>query len=750
MNQAPAPTFPRQTADILRSSPEEEMDLRLILGTVLAGRWLLIGITGLVLMMGVIYAWIATPIYEADALVQVEVNKGKNINAALGDLAELLDAEAPITAEIQILTSRMVIGKVVDNLKLDLVAEPRYFPLIGRPISRRFRAKVPGQVAHSLLGLRRYSWGGEKIEVTDFAVPDALRSKRFVIVAGDEGNYELLDSTGASLSPGKVGERLIVNSAGGPIQLFVQNLIAAHGAEFSLARLRRDDVVEGLTNRLKVAERGKQSGILALSLEGPNPRSLVTILDQAATVYQRQNVERKSAEAEQTLAFMDKQLPELKHKLDDSEGDLNRYRLQQGSADLTKETEIILQHSVELEQAKLLLQQKREESIRRFTPNHPVIQAMDAQLAQLEAEKNSVAKQVKTLPQTQQELLHLTRDVTVNTDLYTSLLNNSQSLQIVKAGTVGNVRIIDFAVLPDFPSKPRTSLIVSASLALGVLLGLVAVFVRYTLHSGVTDPEVVEHALGIPTYGSIPFTHEEAKISRDIRKGQKGELLALAFPKNVAVEALRSLRTSLHFAQLDAANNIVMLTGPSPDLGKSFVSVNLGAVLAQAGKRVVVLDCDLRRGHIHQYVGFERTPGLSDFVVGNADVSQIARETNVEGLFVIPTGTIPPNPAELLLNGRFGELLHQLSKQFDHVIIDTPPVLAVTDAAVIGRLAGTTLVVLRAGEHSLRMISDTIKRLQNAGVIVRGTLFNQVNASSGYKYGYNYGYYNYDYSQSSK
>jgi tyrosine-protein kinase Etk/Wzc len=218
------------------------------------------------------------------------------------------------------------------------------------------------------------------------------------------------------------------------------------------------------------------------------------------------------------------------------------------------------------------------------------------------------------------------------------------------------------------------------------------------------------------------------------------------------MEAIRSVRTALHFARMDAGNNIVMLTGPEPQVGKSFVSVNLAGTLALAGESVIVVDADLRRGHINKAFNLPRDGGLSDVIAGRMALDEAIHTTDLENFSVLTTGTFPPNPSELLLQDRFEETMQALSKRFDHVIIDSPPVLAVTDAAIIGRLAGVVMLVLKSGTHSLRMIDDTVGRLERANIRVQGTLFNQVGrgrlAQYSYKYGYYYGGYKYEYKPS--
>ncbi len=727
----------------------DEIDLRELLGALLEGRWIIAATLVGALILGIFYALIAAPVYEADALVQVET-EGNSVNAALGDVAQLLGSgEMPVTAELEIVKSRMVLGKVIDTLDLDLRVEPKFFPLIGEAVARR-RANLTAP-ADAPFGLSRYAWGGEKISVGSIDLPQPLMNVQLLLEVTEQG-YQLFDPEGIQLLEGRVGELARSEATPyGPVAIFIRELIARPGTHFEVTKLARSLALDAISRNLSVAERGKQSGIIALTFEGESRQLVTDVVNGIVTAYQRQNVERRSAEAEQTLAFLKVQLPELRKQVESSEAQLNKFRLQQGSVDMTKETELVLQQSVELETQRVTLLQKKEEALRRFTASHPVVQALDGQLRQISAEQSSITSRVKDLPGSQQELLTLTRDVEVNNQLYTALLNSSQELQIAKAGTVGNVRIVDHALPPLKPSKPKKALILGLSMVLGLFLGVIAVFLRRALRHGVEDPGVVEQQLGLPTYASIPYSDEQRRIMRAIKRGGVGsQILAAVDPTNLAIEALRSLRTSLHFALLESTNNVVMLTGPSPGLGKSFISLNLGAVLAMSGKRVVVVDADLRRGHLHEYLDTERAPGISDHVAGDVELSGIIKKTTVENLSFISTGTIPPNPAELLLHDRFTAMVKALSEQYDHVLIDTPPVLAVTDAAVIGRLAGCTLLVLKAGEHPLRAIEDSARRLRQAGVQLRGTLFNQVGLGTG-KYGYSYGYgYKYGYNYSYK
>lgn len=716
----------------------------------LRAQWPIIAIVAaVVLSLGYVYSWQAPRIFKVEALLQVETDQ-KTAGAALGELSELFSGSAPVAAEMQIIESRMVIGQVVDQLNLVVSASPQLFPLVGRPISRGFNASSEQPLNSPFVGLHSYAWGGEKLLVSSLDVPPQMVGAVFKLVAGSEGTYSLTTDADTLIGLGKVGELTTLEFGEDQISLFVRDLVARPGTRFNLVRRDRNIVISEVLSMLSVVERGKQSGIIALTFEAEDPRQASEILNAVAQTYQRQNVERKSAEAQQTLGFLRKQLPEIKKELETASAALNDYRLRAGSADLTKETELVLQQMVALEQSRMELSQSRELALSKFTTEHPSVKVIDQQLGTIAQKTSQIQGRVRALPSTQQEVLKLTRDVEVNTELYTALLNNAQQLEVVKAGTVGSVRIIDLSYPTSIPAKPNTRVTIALSLILGIFLGVLAVFARRALHDGVTDPSEIERELGLSVYGTIPFSEDQRLMMRSFRRSKKDlDILAIRKPSGVVTEAIRSLRTALHFGRFEASNKVIMLTGPSPDLGKSFVSLNLGAVLAQSGRRVVVIDADLRKGHLHDYLAMPRGRGLSELLSGSASVEQVMLSTPIEKLKVITTGELPPNPAELLLGGRLKELLDVLEADFDDVIIDTPPILAVTDAAIMGQLAGISMLILKSGEHPLRMIDDAVKRLRAANVNLKGVIMNQVGAPGtsryGYRYGYKYGYYQYEY-----
>ncbi|MBD8872843.1 polysaccharide biosynthesis tyrosine autokinase [Rhodanobacter sp. DHB23] len=721
-------------------SRDDEIDLNALLGTVLDHKWLLIAVTSCFFVFSVAYAILATPIYQATAMVQVE-QKVPDL-PGLSAISQTLGASSSEdTTEIAIITSRSVIGKAVDNLGLNVVVVPHRFPVFGGFIARHFVPGQSGEVAAPWLGLSRDDWGGSKLDVFQLDVPDILLGKKLTLIAGEHGAYTLLDVDGTALLRGQVGQV----STGRGVTMQVKTLMANPGMRFTVARNRELATINKLQLTVDALEQGKDSGIIALTYENADPQLASDVLDQVTQAYVRQNVERNSAQAANSLKFVKEQLPLVREKLEQAQSALNAYQVKAHSVDINLQTKGLLDQIVAVESSIQHLELQQADMERRFTKDHPAYQALMQQLGQLQAQKAGMEKQVDNLPDTQRDLLRLMEDVQVSNRTYTGLLDQAQQLEIARAGTVGNVRIVDAAAVDTtLPVKPKKAIVVIGGTFLGALLAVAFIFLRQMLNRGVEDPANIEE-LGLPVYASIPLSNDERGMSV---KGlhQHGDsrqhLLAVTSPADLATEALRSLRTSLHFARLEAKNNLLMISGSSPDAGKTFVSANLAAVIAQAGQTVLLIDADMRKGSQHKVLGGRPENGLSELVSGQIDLAAAVRPVEgVEKLHFIARGKVPPNPSELLMHTGFTDLLSKVLPLYDLVIIDTPPILAVTDAAVIGHHAGTSLLVVRFGLNQSREIALAKQRFEQNGVQIKGAIFNAVEKrSAGY---YSYGYYEY-------
>ncbi len=734
------------------SKPEQandEIDLLALFGTLWDSKTLILGVTAVFMVLGVAYALLATPIYQATAIIQVE-EKQPGL-PGMSDITDMLGGESEAITEIELIKSRRVVGATVDKLFISIDAEPVYAPVFGGAVARRFKGEE-GELAAPLWGLNRYAWGGERIAVTELEVPEAFFGEELRRVTKKAGHFDLIDPKGRPVLEGKIGERAATNS----YSIFVQSLNARPGTQFNLTKSRRLSAIIELQEELGASEKGKDSGIIALSFEHKSPSYAESILNTISQFYVRQNVERQSAEASKSLDFLQEQLPVIKKDLEKAEQEFNRYQVKAGSVNISAEAEALLEQVVELETSIAELQLKQAELDRLYTRDHPAYQAWREQMTELRSRKKELDQRIKSLPSTQQELLGLKRDLEVGTEIYTQLLNSIQELDIIRAGTVGNVRIIDDAAVDvEEPVKPKKALIVVMATLLGGFLAVAFVLLRAALNRGVENPDDIE-AIGLPVYTSIPLSIEQRKLDglgrrrQTIRTKQKNQhphdLLAHKNPTDIAIESLRNLRTSLHFAMLEAENNLFMISGPSPNVGKSFVSGNLAAVIAQAGQRVLLIDMDLRKGYMHKMFGMQPENGVSEVLSKRISVQEAINPTIVPELFVMPRGIIPPNPSELLMSPGLIALLEEVKEQFDLVIVDTPPIMAVTDAAIVGRHCGTTMIVARFGLNPVKELEATKQRFEQNGITVKGVVLNGVERrASGYGYGYGYGYYQYEY-----
>ncbi|UVM40579.1 polysaccharide biosynthesis tyrosine autokinase [Pseudomonas sp. B21-017] len=728
----------------VRDDDNDEIDLLGLFGTLIDHKWLIAAVTGAFMVAGAAYAVLATPVFQANALLQVEAKK--NDLLGFSDVSSMLGKESPSVTEIELIKSRAVIGKTVDNLKLDIVIRPMYFPVFGEFLARRFQNKNPGEIAEPLLGLNSFAWGGESLKIFKLDLPDSQLGKKLTLTAGENGHFTLVDEDDNLLAASRAGELFEQNG----VTFQIEEMHANPGTRFRVIRNSRLTSILDYQEDLDVSERGKESGMIGLALESTDPNQAIETLNEIAAIYVRQNVERTSAEAAQSLTFLKEQLPVVKKDLEKAGNALNEYQTRSKSVDITLETKAILDQIVGLDTNISELKLQQAEMDRKFTRQHPAYRALLTQIGELSSKQKSLASKVESLPSTQQELLSLTRDVEVGTAIYTQLLNKSQELDVMRAGTVGNVRVIDTADVNFLkPVKPKKALIVLVATIFGGLLAVALVLVRRALNRGLESPEAIEQ-LGLPVYASIPYSilqkTEEDKVSRGRGRSNGTSLLAVTHPTDLAIEALRSLRTSLHFAMHEADNNRLMISGPSPQVGKTFVSVNLAVVIAQTGMRVLLIDVDMRKGYLHKVLGATSDNGLSDILARRCDVATAIHKTAIDNFDFVSRGQIPPNPSELLMHANFSALLEQASKQYDLVILDTPPLLAVTDAAIVGRLSGTNLIVTRYGLNPAKEIELTVRRFSQNGVAIKGAIFNGVEKKASNRYGYSdYGYYHYAY-----
>lgn len=721
---------------------EDVLDLGKSVSFLYDYRWVVLGVTLAFTLLGTFYALVAQPIYEANILIQVDDSAAKSGNGApkniQSDLSTVFDIKTATASEMEVLRSRTVVSRAVDNSLTYITAQPNYFPVIGAWIARQRKdVSAPG-----LLRYGGYAWGAERISVSAFSVPESLEEKPFVLTAMADGRYRVTNKDGIVFE-GRVGELVTISTDAGDISLRVDRLRGEPGVDFNLVRYSRLETVERVQKNLKISENRKDSGIIDVTLEGERPDATAAILNEIGSEYVRQNVERKSEKARKSLDFLDRQLPDLKAQLEASENRFKEFRRQNRTFDLGTEAKAMLDQTVWVQTRLTELDQKQSELSVRYHDAHPEIVEIDQQATTLNQRLATLENRIRQLPELEQEALRLNRDVKVNTELYTTLLATAQQLRLVTSSEVGNARLLDSAETPVKPIRPKRILVVLMSLMGGLFVGVLAAFGKKNLFGRIDDPEEIEQLLRVPVSGTIPYSDsQERLLGRNHEPGRKLPILPFDAPYDSAIESLRRLRTSIQFSMLESPNNVIMVTGPTPGVGKSFVAVNFSAVLASFGKRVLLIDGDLRAGNLHRYFGLSRTNGITEAISEKTELEKVIHRNVVENVDFISTGELTTKPTELLAHGNFGSMIAAFRSRYDVVLIDTAPVLAVSDALVVASHAGSILNVVRGGLSTMSEIEEATKHLNQAGHSVTGVVFNDLKARfARYGYGSRYGKY---------
>ena len=670
-------------------------------------KWIVFLFVIVFMLLGATYAMWVRPQFTSDALLQVNTKGASSKSTkALGEMGALLDLASPADAEIELIKSRMVLSYVVSAEHLYLKSIPIGF--WNRLMHREGR-----------------------LDLDSLYIPEKIRMEKWFALAKDENSYSVIDPKGREVLRGTVGKVYSVEYAGDSLVIRVNYMDASKGQKFQLIQGSPLKAERALLKSLKVSEKGKQTGIISVRFSHRYPDRAASILNTIAKTYLRQNVEMRSAEAEKTLEFLEGQLPGVKAKLDSAEKILADYRYSIGSVDMTGETKAHLDKEGQLQRQIMQLEQERQAALRLFKEEHPNVQTIVKQQSKLRAELAQLKRNAEKMPLTQQEVSRLQEEVAVNNEVYTNMLNNIQQLRVVRAGEVGNVRIVDFAQVEQSQSKPNKSRILLASAVVGFMLGVLFVFIMYMLKNGVKSASEIERETGLSVFAKIPQSRN--KILRGHRHLHHGEPFVLRTGEDNVGEAFRSLQTALTFLMPNPEHSVLLVMGLIPGVGKSFVSLNLAAVLAASGKKVLLIDADMRRGVIHSGAKF----GLADVLVGLATLDTAISPKHADNLFVMNSGKTKLAACELLRGDAMDKLLKEARSMFDMVIVDTPPLNLVTDAELICPLVDYSLFVLHNGRHSMDEIKETIERVKRYSDKPAAIVMNHCEREPG-RYGYGY------------
>ncbi|MPW08616.1 polysaccharide biosynthesis tyrosine autokinase [Paraburkholderia sp. CNPSo 3155] len=719
--------------------------------------WEIVVTTVVVLTLAVAYLLIATPIYSADVIVRVDPPEPNALGLALQN-QELLPPPTPSSVtEMAVMESRSVLQPVIDQFRFDISVKPHKLPVLG-DIAEKFA--TPGQPSAPWLGLKSYAWGGERVQIAALDVPRDLEEEKLTLTALDNGAFELHGPSGELLASGTVGMPVKQNG----VSMLVKELAARPGTKFEVIRWNELDAIKRFENLIKIGDKVKDSGLLQIQYRDKSPDKAAAVANALGQQYLASAVASRQSNDTQTLAFINGELPRLLGDLRKAEEALKNFRSNSQSMQPTNEAQAYLQGGLDLDKQIATLQLQRTQMLERYTPQSRWVQNIDEQLAQLKEAKAKFSDHFNGMPASERESVDLIRAQKVAETVYLGMVQKAEQLQVRRASTTGGAHILDQAIRPHMPVMPQPILVLGGGLVLGIVSGVVLVFMRRHVMIGVTDPRYVERQMSVPVFGEILFSHQQLLLDRDATAGRKSlppatgrahpplqkslheiqldtgiqnRILAARFPHDTSVEALRSVRTAVTRDLAHARNNIVMIIGPTPSAGKSFVAANLAILHAEVGQRVVLIDADMRRGHLASLFNESNRGGLSEVLAERLPLRNALRSTRIDGLTFLSCGVRPENPAALLMKPRLKDVLERLSSQFDLVIIDTPPFLAVTDASIVANEAGASLLVLRSGMQSEEEIADTIRKVERAEGRIAGAVFNGIPLRRSRK---NYGY----------
>ncbi|MFT4065259.1 polysaccharide biosynthesis tyrosine autokinase [Paraburkholderia sp.] len=680
------------------------------------------------LLLGCVYVLFASPMYSANALIQIEDKKSSALGA-LSTVTRALDVNgSPILGEIDVARSRTVVTQAVEAAAAETTVTVRNtFPILGRWLAT-ILPRSPDGLVSAPLGLTHWAWGGENLTLGSFDVPAAQMGKQHEFVYDGNGNWTLQDRNGNKVLSGKVGQLAV----SGDYRMLVKAVAARPGTEFGLVRHATQATVDRIIKKLNVAETKRDSGVFELEYGDSNPFYAARLVNAIADAYLTSNVTRRAQDSERSLSFLNAQIPTVRARLQKAEEALNAFRLHQGSIDVSGEIKVLLDQSAAIEKAKLETNLTYQDMRTKYQLGQAPLDAVLGKLKQLDAASHQLSERIAQLPGLQQEYLRLSRDVDVENQLYVGLMNNAQQLQIATASNGGNASIVDYAEVAEKPSRPNVMLALALGGVAGALFGFIAVQLKAFGSGRIRDPKRLEEVVGIDTLGILPISP-----AQQIAANKPGHtfLISAEETETPIIEAMESLALAVQCSLAEKGDGkVVLITSAVPNQGKSLISANLAYLLAEKGLKTLLLDADMRKSKVHRYLGGNTSNGLSGVLEGTLDSADVIAKPT-DNFHALPAGKKTTKAAKLLSADNFGPVIASLREEYDVVIVDSPPVLPVLDAAAVSRFADMTLFVARQGEVSYAEVAESMSRLAKVGTTVDGLVFNGFTPSP-LRYGY--------------
>lgn len=693
----------------------------------------------LTLLLGLALAWLylisTEKTYETTALVQV--NQPENYFSSDGGTQT--DFNAPtIKEEANILRSRKVLSPVVDAFALRTTAEANRFPIAGA-----LTQKIPflADLAENVGFASKFAWSEAEIEVSELSVPRRWEDQALTLTALGEEAYQLSFDNEVLVEQAEVGDRVVVDVPNQePLIITLATLEAREGVQFTVVRNSLQATVTGLRKNLATETTDSKSRMITLKLKGNDPEHVANLTNAILDEYTQVKLGSQNRSSDAEFLIFKEQLPRVEAELRAAEVSLSDFRRNANSFNQETQVNFKLAQLDKLETELLDLELERDDLLKRYTVNHPTPKRLQKAIDVLNDKIGEVRGGIRSAPNTQREEGILEDEVDTKRKLFIEISEQLQQLELANVGNVGEVQIIDDALPPRKPVSPSSLLAVAGGTLATLFLYTLYLTLRSALSTVISDQDSLERTSGLPVYMNIPKSSAQRRLGTPVTvdprrllpgadneagaKAISGNVLALSKPEDYSIENLRGLRSMLEDVMAEANNNVLMFTSPLPSMGKSFLSLNLAVLVAQTGKKVLLIDADYQRGQLHKSLGLPAGPGLPEVVCGKSELKETVKPTTVPNLYCIARGYSGGNSAEMPSDKEFGAFLDVVAPRFDIAIIDTPPVLSVSTAASLGKHAGSTIMVVKEGEVKEPQLNEALKRLTFSGVRVSGCIMN--------------------------
>jgi exopolysaccharide transport family protein len=726
---------------------EEQIDIREYLHIISRRRWTIITTFALIVVSTAIFTFTAAPVYEATTRLIIEKE-----NPNVVSVQEVMAVDASGTdyyqTQYKIMESRSVARKVIQRLQLDKSEE--FFPQPADNLFARFFRAIKDTIRSwfdAMSGLFKKDSGSVQSPndspdhelVTAFIKRiriEPIRNSRLVDVRFQAEDPVLAARIAHTLAEAYIGQNL----------------------ETKLDAVQ--DAVKWLHNRIAL-ERTKVEKAEKALLEYKEQHNIVTdfssdtekITAQKLAQLNTQVVEAESARVEaETRYTQSRDLSSTPDMLDSIPEVLNNELIRQMKTmevELYKRmSELSKKYGAKHPQMIAIKSELRTLQKRKKTEISRVVNSLKNEYEVAQARENSLkaalAKQKQELLDLNQKAISygvLRREAESAREMYELLIKRFKETTLTEDMRTGNIRIVDQAEVPRRPVKPNKSLNLALAVVLGLFFSLGMAFFFEYLDNTIKNADDIKRYLKIPFLGPVPALALDNP--QETQRNVRPELVTLNTPKSIASEAYRGIRTDILFSAPDAEPRIILVSSAGPQEGKTLTVTNLAVTMAQAGSRVIVLDCDLRRPRLHKLFRINENPGLTNLLIGDHKLKLEALATGISNLYLIPSGSIPPNPSELLGSRRMDELLKTLLNKFNRIIIDSPPIGAVTDAAVLSKYTDGVVYVLRANATVRGAAINGLEQFKQVGANVLGAVLNGVDFERDKYYYSHYSYYYY-------